>query len=89
MRLSVDWVKAWIEDLKKGSFRAGVVPGREKTSATATGRQTTRAGSGANKGGRKFASRKDVYDKGYEGVAETKKRSARRVIYVNKTEKSA
>lgn len=89
MRLSDDWVKAWIEDLKKGSSRAGVVPGREKTSAAATGRQTTRAGSGANKGGRKFASRKDVYDKGYEGVAETKKRSARRVINVNKTEKTA
>ena len=89
MRLSDDWVKAWIEDLKKGSFRAGVVPGSEKTSAAATGRQTTRDGSGANKGGRKFASRKDVYDKGYEGVAETKKRSARRVINVNKTEKTA
>lgn len=89
MRLSDDWVKAWIEDLKKGSSRAGVVPGREKTSAAATGRQTIRAGSGANKGGRKFASRKDVYDKGYEGVAETKKRSARRVINVNKTEKTA
>ena len=89
MRLSDDWVKAWIDDLKKGSSRAGVVPGHEKTSAPTTARQATKAGSGANKGGRKFASRKDVYDKGYEGVAETKKRSARRVINVNKTGKTA
>ena len=67
MRLSDDWVKGWIEDLKKGSSRAGVVPAAEpqKTAKTQS-RSTARAGMGANKGGRKFAARKDVYDKGYE-----------------------
>ena len=46
MRLSDEWVKGWIEDLK------------------------------------------DVYDKGYEGVAESKKRHAKRVINVNKTNRA-
>lgn len=85
MRLSDDWVKGWIEDLKKGSSRAGVVPSAQpqKTAKTQS-RSTARAGMGANKGGRKFAARKDVYDKGYEGVTESKKRQAKRVINANK-----
>lgn len=89
MRLSDEWVKGWIEDLKAGSSRAGVVPGSDKSKvAAAPTRQKTKAGTGANKGGRKFAARKDVYDKGYEGVAESKKRTAKRVININKAAKT-
>lgn len=85
MRLSDDWVKGWIEDLKKGSSRAGVVPAAEpQKTAKTQARGAARAGMGANKGGRKFAARKDVYDKGYEGVTESKKRQAKRVINANK-----
>ena len=85
MRLSDDWVKGWIEDLKSGSARAGVVPGSAKEQTPKAGTRVAKAGVGANKGGRKFAAKKDVYEKGYEGVAESKKRTARRVINVNKT----
>lgn len=89
MRLSDEWVKGWIEDLKAGSSRAGVVPGSDKSKvAAAPTRQKAKAGTGANKGGRKFAARKDVYDKGYEGVAESKKRTAKRVININKAAKT-
>lgn len=89
MRLSDEWVKGWIEDLKAGSSRAGVVPGSDKSKvAVAPTRQKAKAGTGANKGGRKFAARKDVYDKGYEGVAESKKRTAKRVININKAAKT-
>ena len=89
MRLSDEWVKGWIDDLKAGSSRAGIVPGSDKKKTeVARGRSKTQAGMGANKGGRKFAARKDVYDKGYEGVAESKKRTAKRVINVNKAAKT-
>lgn len=89
MRLSDEWVKGWIEDLKAGSTRAGVVPGSTKDGAGKTrARSKAQAGVGANKGGRKFAAKKDVYDKGYEGVAESKKRHAKRVINVNKTNRA-
>lgn len=89
MRLSDEWVKGWIEDLKAGSSCAGVVPGSDKSKvAAAPTRQKAKAGTGANKGGRKFAARKDVYDKGYEGVAESKKRTAKRVININKAAKT-
>lgn len=89
MRLSDEWVKGWIEDLKAGSTRAGVVPGSTKDGAGKTRtRSKAQAGVGANKGGRKFAAKKDVYDKGYEGVAESKKRHAKRVINVNKTNRA-
>ena len=89
MRLSDEWVKGWIEDLKAGSSRAGVVPGSDKSKvAAAPTRQKAKAGTGANKGGRKFAARKDVYDKAYEGVAESKKRTAKRVININKAAKT-
>lgn len=89
MRLSDEWVKGWSEDLKAGSSRAGVVPGSDKSKvAAAPTRQKAKAGTGANKGGRKFAARKDVYDKGYEGVAESKKRTAKRVININKAAKT-
>jgi 23S rRNA pseudouridine2605 synthase len=89
MRLSDEWVKSWIDDLKAGSSRAGIVPGSDKKKTeVARGRSKTQAGMGANKGGRKFAARKDVYDKGYEGVAESKKRTAKRVINVNKAAKT-
>lgn len=89
MRLSDEWVKGWIEDLKAGSSRAGVVPGSDISKvAAAPTRQKAKAGTGANKGGRKFAARKDVYDKGYEGVAESKKRTAKRVININKAAKT-
>ena len=89
MRLSDEWVKGWIEDLKAGSTRAGVVPGSTKDGAGKTrARSKVQAGVGANKGGRKFAAKKDVYDKGYEGVAESKKRHAKRVINVNKTNRA-
>lgn len=89
MRLSDEWVKGWIEDLKAGSTRAGVVPGstKDENGKTRT-RSKAQAGVGANKGGRKFAAKKDVYDKGYEGVAESKKRHAKRVINVNKTNRA-
>ena len=90
MRLSDDWVKGWLEDLKKGSSRAGVVPGSDKTgSASEKKRGKSQAGVCANKGGRKFAAKKEVYDKGYEGIAESKKRSAKRVVNVNKTAKAS
>ena len=90
MRLSDEWVKAWIEDLKTGSSRAGVVPGSDQGKKITTPiRPKAQAGVGANKGGRKFAARKDVYDKGYEGVAESKRRTAKRVININKTAKTA
>ena len=36
MRLSDEWVKGWIEDLKAGSTRAGVVPGSTKDGAGKT-----------------------------------------------------
>ena len=89
MRLSDEWVKGWIEDLKAGSTRAGVVPGSTRDGAGKTRtRSKAQAGVGANKGGRKFAAKKDVYDKGYEGVAESKKRHAKRVINVNKTNRA-
>ena len=89
MRLSDEWVKGWIEDLNAGSTRAGVVPGSTKDGAGKTRtRSKAQAGVGANKGGRKFAAKKDVYDKGYEGVAESKKRHAKRVINVNKTNRA-
>lgn len=89
MRLSDEWVKGWIEDLKAGSARAGVVPAsvKDEPGKTRT-RSKAQAGVGANKGGRKFAAKKDVYDKGYEGVAESKKRHAKRVINVNKTNRA-
>lgn len=92
MELSEEWVKGWINDLKAGKARGGVVPevqerltrnGRiEKTQAaddtkTRSGLRA-KAGIGANKGGRKFASRKDIFDKGYEGLAESKKRVKKR-----------
>ena len=89
MRLSDEWVKGWIEDLKAGSARAGVVPASAKDEPGKTRtRSKAQAGVGANKGGRKFAAKKDVYDKGYEGVAESKKRHAKRVINVNKTNRA-
>lgn len=89
MRLSDEWVKGWIEDLKAGSTRAGVVPGSTKDGAGKTrARSKAQAGVGSNKGGRKFAAKKDVYDKGYEGGAESKKRHAKRVINVNKTNRA-
>ena len=92
MELSDEWVKGWINDLKAGKARGGVVPevqervtqrGRiEKTqvaddSKTRSGLRP-KAGMGANKGGRKFASRKDIFEKGYEGLAESKKRTRKR-----------
>lgn len=89
MRLSDDWVKGWIEDLKSGSARAGVVPDSAKSETKRGSYTVAKAGIGANKGGRKFAAKKDVYEKGYEGVAESKKRNARRVININKTVKTA
>ena len=89
MRLSDEWVKGWIEDLKAGSARAGVVPASAKDEPGKTRtRSKAQAGVRANKGGRKFAAKKDVYDKGYEGVAESKKRHAKRVINVNKTNRA-
>ncbi len=89
MRLSDDWVKGWIEDLKSGSARAGIVPSSAKGQLEKVGTRIAKAGVGANKGGRKFAGKKDVYEKGYEGVAESKKRTARRVINVNKTARAS
>lgn len=82
MLLSEEWVKGWMADLKAGHERAGVVPQKAATSLSRQGERgksgRTQAGMGANKGGRKFAARKDVYDKGYEGVAESKKRARKR-----------
>lgn len=92
MELSDEWVKGWINDLKAGKARGGVVPevqervtqrGRiEKTQVTDDSKTRSglrpKAGMGANKGGRKFASRKDIFDKGYEGLAESKKRTRKR-----------
>ena len=82
MLLSEEWVKGWMADLKAGHERAGVVPQKAATSLSRQGERgksgRAQAGMGANKGGRKFAARKDVYDKGYEGVAESKKRARKR-----------
>ena len=86
MELSSEWVDAWVKDLKAGNTRAGVVKSAdleaitsEKTkNAPFVPRTKAVAGQGANKGGRKFASRKDVYDKGYEGLAEKAKSPRRR-----------
>ena len=79
MLLGSDWVKGRIEDLKAGRERAGVVPQAAQTSQAPLRTGKAKAGMGANKGGRKFASRKDVYDKGYEGLAESKRRANKRV----------
>ena len=82
MLLSEEWVKGWMADLKAGHERVGVVPQKAATSLSRQGERgksgRAQAGMGANKGGRKFAARKDVYDKGYEGVAESKKRARKR-----------
>mgnify|MGYP000791819344 CR=1 FL=1 len=94
MELSEEWVKGWISDLKAGKARAGVVPevqtkvtsrGRIEKTATMDDTKTqsglrAKAGMGANKGGRKFASRKDIFEKGYEGIAESKKRVNKRRV---------
>lgn len=82
MLLSEDWVKGWMADLKAGHERAGVVPQKANLPSSRQNKREkssrAQAGVGANKGGRKFAARKDVYDKGYEGVAESKKRARKR-----------
>ncbi len=83
MELSDEWVKGWMADLKAGCARAGVVPETQTSNESVTpvrGAVGTRAkaGTGANKGGRKFAARKDIFDKGYEGLAESKKRERQR-----------
>lgn len=87
MELAPEWVDAWVKDLKAGNTRAGVVKS-EDLDALMKGGDTKKtvhvprtkavAGQGANKGGRKFASRKDVYEKGYEGLAEKAKSPRRR-----------
>lgn len=82
MLLSEEWVKGWMADLKAGHERAGVVPQKATKPLSHQGERAksgrAQAGMGANKGGRKFAARKDVYDKGYEGMAESKKRARKR-----------
>ena len=86
MELTPEWVDAWVKDLKAGNTRAGVVKtddlqaitSDKAKSAPRVPRTKTVAGQGANKVGRKFASRKDVYDKGYEGLAEKAKAPRRR-----------
>lgn len=84
MELSAQWVEGWISDLKNGHTRAGVVrneelPDFEVRAVTSSAKTKAVAGRGANKGGRKFASRKDVYDKGYEGLAEKTERVRKNV----------
>ena len=82
MELSAQWVEGWISDLKSGNTRAGVVRNDELPDFEAVAAKPSKskavAGRGANKGGRKFASRKDVYDKGYEGLAQKEKPQRRR-----------
>ena len=97
MRLSEQWVKGWIEDLKAGNSRAGVVAPAQEGSHSQANPVTRRvsanapkakAGMGANKGGRKFASKKDVYEKGYVGVVESKRRERKRVTQANSVKRA-
>lgn len=97
MRLSEQWVAGWIEDLKAGNLSAGVVaPVQENDSMPVKSPvrrinanvPKAKAGIGANKGGRKFASKKEVYEKGYVGVVESKKRERKRVTQANSVKRA-